>query len=102
LEGLNDKRLPFASKSNKAVLYWFCPVFAGLFIGERMPQTEPKSRKPLIFRRTDLTRAIKGALAAGVEVARAEIDSVTGKIVLVIGKSDASTGNSNEWDGADG
>ena len=53
------------------------------------------------FCRNDLTRAIKAALAAGVGVTRAEIDSSTGKIVLVLGKSDASTGNPNEWDGAD-
>ena len=54
-----------------------------------------------VFRRRDLTRAIKAAIAAGVEVKRAEIDSVTGKIVLDLGKSDASTGNPNEWDGAE-
>jgi len=53
------------------------------------------------FRRNDLTRAIKAAHAAGVEVMRAEIDSATGRIVLVLGKSDASTGNPNEWDGAE-
>jgi hypothetical protein len=59
----------------------------------------PKGRQT--FRRNDLTRAIKAALAAGVGVTRAEIDSSTGKIVLVLGKSDASSGNPNEWDGAD-
>ena len=60
----------------------------------------PKGRQ--LFRRADLTRAIKGVLAAGVGVVRAEIDSVTGKIVIVIDKSDgASTGNPNEWDGAE-
>lgn len=48
----------------------------------------PKARQ--LFRRTDLTRAIKGAVAAGVEVIRAEIDSATGNIVLILGKSDAS------------
>jgi hypothetical protein len=40
----------------------------------------PKGRQT--FRRNDLTRAIKAALAAGVGVTRAEIDSSTGKIVL--------------------
>ena len=59
----------------------------------------PKGRQT--FRRNDLTRAIKATLAVGVGVTRAEIDSSTGKIVLVLGKSDASTGNPNEWDGAD-
>jgi hypothetical protein len=40
----------------------------------------PKGRQT--FRRNGLTRAIKAALAAGVGVTRAEIDSSTGKIVL--------------------
>lgn len=58
-------------------------------------------KRPQIFRRTDLTRAIKGAIAAGVEIASAEIEAQTGKIVIVFGKSVASnTGATNEWDGA--
>jgi hypothetical protein len=59
-----------------------------------------KSRQP--FRRTDVTRAIKGAIAAGVEIARAEIEPNTGKIVIVFGKSVASDKvTPNEWDGAE-
>ena len=54
------------------------------------------------FRRRDLTRAIKAVEAAGKEVARAEIDSVTGRIVLVIAMSGASpVDTTNEWDGAE-
>jgi hypothetical protein len=50
------------------------------------------TRSPNIFRQTDLTRAIKGARNAGVEVARAEI-ATDGKITLVIGDtSDGKTG----------
>jgi hypothetical protein len=53
------------------------------------------------FRRSDLTRAIKAAIAAGVAVDRAEIDPGTGKIVVVIAKSDASHDQAqNEWDAA--
>jgi hypothetical protein len=37
------------------------------------------------FRQADVTRAIKGAVAAGVDIARVEIDR-TGKIVIVTGK----------------
>lgn len=40
------------------------------------------SRTAPMFRQADLTRAIKSALAAGVAVARVEIDP-TGKIVIV-------------------
>jgi hypothetical protein len=36
------------------------------------------------FRQSDLTRALKGAIAAGVEVAAIEIDP-TGKIVIMTG-----------------
>ena len=44
------------------------------------------SRSSTSFRQTDLTRAIKGARNAGVNVARAEIGK-DGKIVIVIGES---------------
>ena len=64
--------------------------------------SKKRPRTPQIFRRTDLTRAIKGAIAAGIEIARAEIEPHTGKIVIVFGKSVASdTGATNEWDGAE-
>jgi hypothetical protein len=43
------------------------------------------SRVPSPFRQRDLTAAVKAVIAAGREVARAEIDPVTGKIVVVIG-----------------
>jgi hypothetical protein len=40
---------------------------------------------PQTFKGRDLTRAIKATLAAGVSVARAEIEPRTGKIVVVFG-----------------
>jgi hypothetical protein len=43
-------------------------------------------RRPCTFRLTDLTRALKGARAAGVEVARFEIDT-DGRIVVVTTES---------------
>jgi hypothetical protein len=43
------------------------------------------ARVPSNFRQQDVTRAIKGAVAAGVDVARVEIDR-EGKIVIVTGK----------------
>lgn len=38
------------------------------------------SRGPVTFRQADLTRALRAARAAGLEVAGYEIDPVTGKI----------------------
>jgi len=40
------------------------------------------ARAPCTFRQTDLTRAVKAVVAAGVEITRIEIDK-TGKIVIV-------------------
>ena len=60
------------------------------------------SRGRHTFRRSELTRAIKAVMAAGAEVKRAEIDPITGKIVVVISKSGASVAEiSNEWDDAE-
>jgi hypothetical protein len=42
------------------------------------------TRRPPPFRQSDLTRALRGADAAGREIQRAEIDR-DGKIVLVFG-----------------
>ncbi len=48
------------------------------------------SRSPSTFRQTDLTRAIKAARNAGVEVARAEI-AKDGKIIIIIGETAGSS-----------
>jgi hypothetical protein len=42
------------------------------------------SRRPCIFRQRDVTKAVKGVAAAGVPVAKVEVDN-TGKIVVVVG-----------------
>ena len=42
------------------------------------------SRAPSSFRQSDVTRAVKGAVAAGATVSRIEIDK-DGKIVVLIG-----------------
>jgi hypothetical protein len=57
------------------------------------------SRGPLPFRQTDVARAVRGAIAAGLTVKRVEVDKA-GKIVVVVGepgKADAVT-PSNSWD----
>jgi hypothetical protein len=58
------------------------------------------SRGPSIFRQSDVTRAIKGAAAAGVHIARIEIDK-TGKIVIITADPTDHPGEmteANEWD----
>jgi hypothetical protein len=41
------------------------------------------ARVPATFKQADVTRALRGAVAAGVEVARIEIDARTGNIVIL-------------------
>ena len=57
------------------------------------------SRGPHTFKQTDLTRALKGARAAGIDVARVVIDR-DGRIVVEManGSGEAAIGQ-NEWDG---
>jgi hypothetical protein len=58
------------------------------------------ARAPSTFRQQDVTRAIKGATAAGVHIARVEIDKA-GKIVVIItvaADQPAKTAEVNEWD----
>ena len=60
------------------------------------------SRVPSTFRQADVTKAVKAVVAAGVDIARVEIDAA-GKIVIVTGKPEAQDSNearagSNEWD----
>jgi hypothetical protein len=42
------------------------------------------ARAPSTFRQADVTKALKGAIAAGVSIVRVEIDNL-GKIVIVTG-----------------
>jgi hypothetical protein len=57
------------------------------------------SRARQTFRQNDLAKALKAAAAAGVPVARFEIDR-DGKIIVVAGKAeqDAAVTEVNEWD----
>ena len=58
------------------------------------------SRAPSTFRQQDVTKAIKAVAAAGVHIARVEIDK-TGKIVIITAhatdRPDRKT-EANEWD----
>jgi hypothetical protein len=57
------------------------------------------ARGPLTFRQNDLVRALKGARAAGLDVARVEIDKA-GKIVIVTeqGSTSLTEPSENPWD----
>jgi hypothetical protein len=54
-------------------------------------------RAPSAFRQQDVTRAVKAVVAAGVEIARVEIDKA-GKIVIVTGKALETAGSQNDLD----
>ena len=57
------------------------------------------ARAPSTFRQKDVTRAVKAVVAAGVSIARVEIDSA-GKIVIVTTEMRDVHGEreANEWD----
>jgi hypothetical protein len=58
------------------------------------------ARAPCTFRRTDVTRAVKAVVAAGVHIARVEIDRA-GKIVIIAAEVTEQSGKTrevNEWD----
>lgn len=60
-------------------------------------------RRPSKFKKTDVTRAAKVVLAAGLEIARIEV-AEDGSIIVVPGKTQETTpatnGGRNEWDDA--
>jgi len=57
-------------------------------------------RRPAMFKKTDITRAARGVLAAGLDVARVEINK-DGVIVVVPGKPEepaSSEASLQEWE----
>jgi len=58
------------------------------------------ARAPSTFRQQDVTRAVKAVTAAGVHIARIEIDKA-GKIVIITAEATDQPGEiteGNEWD----
>ena len=57
------------------------------------------ARGSCTFRQRDVTKAVKAVAAAGVEIARVEIDR-NGKIIVIMGKPAETTEDAerNEWD----
>jgi hypothetical protein len=58
------------------------------------------ARTPSTFWQGDVTKALKAAAAAGFHVAGFNVDVKTGKIHVVIGKSEAQGSAANPWDQA--
>ena len=55
-------------------------------------------RRPSAFKKTDVIRAAKAVLAAGLEIDRVEVGK-DGSIVVMPGRPNQSTsGEHNEWD----
>ena len=52
---------------------------------------------PSTFRQQDVTRAVKAVTAAGVHIARVEIDK-TGKITIITVEQPSEATEANEWD----
>lgn len=52
---------------------------------------------PAPFKQVDVTRAIKGAVAAGLDVSGVKIDAKTGEIVVFVGGAKNSP-DVNDWD----
>ena len=64
------------------------------------------ARAPSTFRQQDVTRAIKAAVAAGVHIARIEVDKA-GKITIITGITSGQAGNDldrelEEWEARHG
>ncbi|MET4526520.1 hypothetical protein [Bradyrhizobium sp. JR18.2] len=55
------------------------------------------SRGAQTFKQGDVTKALKGAVKAGLSVQRVEIDT-DGKIILITGEMLPSAATGNEWD----
>jgi hypothetical protein len=55
------------------------------------------SRAPSTFRQQDVIRAVKAVVAAGVDIARVEIDKA-GRIVIIVLTDDGKPVAANEWD----
>lgn len=53
--------------------------------------------RPAAIKQVDVTRAVKGAVAAGLAVGRVEVDQRNGKVIIwPAGAPDGTSGN--EWD----
>src|SRR5262249_44901720 len=72
-------------------------VVIGLVGQKGLIEPPPMSRAPSTFRQQDVTRAVKAVAAAGVGIARVEIDKA-GKITIVALNDAVTRTPVNEWD----
>jgi hypothetical protein len=56
------------------------------------------SRGQQSFKQGDVTKALKGAVNAGLSVRRVEIDKKTGNIIVFTGALEEPPPSANEWD----
>ena len=54
-------------------------------------------RRPCAFKQRDIARAVRGAEAAGVEIARVDIEPMTGKISIVPASVPTNDGELDWW-----
>jgi hypothetical protein len=72
----------------------------GFPANEKASRVDTMARAPSTFRQQNVTRAVKAVTAAGVHIARIEIDK-SGKIVIITADQPDRLGNmaeANEWD----
>jgi hypothetical protein len=56
------------------------------------------ARGTVPFKQSDVTRAVRGAAAAGVEIVRIEIDTTTGSIIILTSRAaDAAVAPYDMW-----
>jgi hypothetical protein len=71
------------------------PATGGSFFmrGRQKPKPPRRTRGLSKFKRTDLTKAAKATLAAGLPVRGIDVDPATGKITVLVGQTAEATGN---------
>jgi hypothetical protein len=79
----------------------FCTPHMPKILFQQPARLRRMARGPCTFKQRDVTRALRAAVAAGVQVSRFEIDK-DGRIIVVTenGSTDDNDVLSNEWDGA--
>jgi hypothetical protein len=55
------------------------------------------SRRPCTFKQRDIARAVRGAEAAGVKIARVDIEPNTGRISIVPAGTSTEDSELNRW-----